>query len=143
MLDRGPKGTAESLHALDRLLTLDAEDAGALELKGIILFRGGRVDEARPLFAHAATAGPVSAASHVGLATARRDGREPDAIAEFEIAWRIEPGDPWILDRLRDAYLRAGDTAHAGDVERARTYFSPRPGYGPSPATRWLPEGWR
>jgi Flp pilus assembly protein TadD len=144
MLDRGPNGTAQSMHALERLLTLDAEDAGALELKGIILFRGGRVDEARPLFAHAATAGPVSAASHVALAVlARRDGHEAAAISELEIARRIEPGDPWILDGLHDAYLRAGDAAHADDVDRARKYFSARPGYGPSPATRWLPEGWR
>jgi predicted Zn-dependent protease len=144
MLDRGPPGVPEARHALDRLLALDPEDPSALEMKAIALFRSGRVDEARPLFAHAAAVGPASGASHVALAVlARREGRDADAIKELESARRIEPADAWILDRLHDAYAKAGDAAHAEDVDRARKYFSAKQGRAPTDATRWLPEGWR
>ena len=144
MLDRGPPGVPEARHALDRLLALDPEDPSALEMKAIALFRSGRVDEARPLFAHAAAVGPASGASHVALAVlARREGRDADAIKELESGRRIEPADAWILDRLHDAYAKAGDAAHAEDVDRARKYFSAKQGRAPTDATRWLPEGWR
>jgi predicted Zn-dependent protease len=141
MLDRGPEGADEATHALGRLLALDADDPGALETKGIFLFRSGRIDEARPLFAHAATAGPATAASHVALAVlARRDGR--DAIAELESARRIEPRDGWILDQLRDAYTKAGDSLHLDAIERARKYFM-KSGQEGTAATGWLPPEWR
>ena len=74
---------------------------------------------------------------------ARRETRNADAIAELESARRIEPGDAWILDQLHDAYAKAGDSAHAEDIDRARKYFSAKQGRAPTDATRWLPEGWR
>jgi predicted Zn-dependent protease len=144
MLDGGPPGMAEATHALDRMLAIDPDDPGALETKATLLFRSGQVDEARPLFARAATIGPSSGASHVALAVfARREGRDADAISELEAARRIAPSDAWILDRLRDAYSKAGDAAHAEGIARARTYFSAREGAGQTDATRWLPDSWR
>lgn len=144
MLDRGAAGAPEAMHALDRLLALDPEDPAALEMKAVSLFRSGRIDEARPLFAHAAAVGPSSGASHVALAVlARREGRDGEAIQELESARRIEPGDSWILERLHEAYVKAGDAPRAGDIERARAHFAARQGKAPTDATRWLPESWR
>jgi Flp pilus assembly protein TadD len=144
MLDRGAPGLPDSMHALDRLLAIDPDDPAALEIKATALFRSGRVEEARPLFARAAAVGPSTGASHVALAAlARRAGRDADAIAELEAARRIEPGDAWILDRLHDAYVKAGDTAHADELERAHKYFAAKPGRAATDATRWLPADWR
>ena len=148
MLDRGPDGVAEAMHALDRMLALDPDDPGALETKAMFLFRSGRVEEARPLFAHAAAVGPTSGPSHVALAVlARREGRDAEAIAELESARRIEPGDGWILNQLHDAYAKAGDAAHAGEIEHARKHFvapaASADGHALTGAARWLPEGWR
>ncbi len=144
MLDRGPDGAVDATHALDRMLALDPDDPAALEMKGTLLFRAGRIEEARPLFTRAAVLGPSSSAAHVALGVlTRREGRDADAIGELEAARRIEPGDVWILDRLHDAYVKAGDTAHAGDIERARAYFVARQGSASTDATRWLPEAFR
>jgi Tfp pilus assembly protein PilF len=144
MLDRGPDGAVDATHALDRMLALDADDPTALEMKGTFLFRSGRIEDARPLFARAAALGPSSSTAHVALgALARREGRDTDAIGELEAARRIEPGDAWILDRLHDAYVKAGDTTHARDIERARAYFVAKQGLASTDATRWLPDAWR
>ncbi|HEX3344974.1 MAG TPA: tetratricopeptide repeat protein, partial [Polyangiaceae bacterium] len=141
MLDRGPPGVAEATHALDRMLALDPDDPDALETKATFLFRSGRIDEARPLFAHAAAVGPSSGAAHVALAVlAKREGRDAEMVTELEAARRIEPSDAWILDQLYGAYSRAGDAAHADEIARARAYFAPRQGRAPTDATRWLPE---
>ncbi|MGD0529537.1 MAG: multiheme c-type cytochrome, partial [Polyangiaceae bacterium] len=58
MLDRGPAGVPEATHALDRLMALDPDDPSTLETKATFLFRTGHVEEARPLFARAASLGP-------------------------------------------------------------------------------------
>lgn len=143
-LDRGPPGVAEAMHALDRMLALDPDDPGALETKGMYLFRSGQLDAARPVFARAAADGPMSAASHVALgALAKRDGHDAEGIAELEIARRIEPNDAWILDQLGAAYSQNGDTAHAAVIERSRKFFAAKGGVVPTAASRWLPNGWR
>ena len=144
MLDRGPTGVDEAKAALDRMLALDADDPGALETKAMVLFQEGRVDEARSLFVRAAAAGPATGPSHVALAAlARREGHGAERIAELERARRIEPGDAWILDQLRDAYGKAGDSSRSGEIDRARRYFAAKPGQNGTAATRWLPESWR
>ena len=144
MQGRGPEGAPEATRALDRMLALDGGDPTALEMKGTLLFRSGRIEEARPLFTRAAALGPSSGAAHVALgALARREGRDADAIAQLEAARRIEPGDAWILDRLHDAYVKSGDAARAGDIERARAHFVARQGLAPTDATRWLPGAFR
>jgi hypothetical protein len=74
---------------------------------------------------------------------ARREGRDADAIAELEAARRIEPADAWILERLREGYVKAGDKVHAGDIDRARAYFVGPRGGVTTDATRWLPDTWR
>ncbi|MGH7297840.1 MAG: tetratricopeptide repeat protein, partial [Polyangiaceae bacterium] len=139
----GADGVPEALHALDRVLAIDADDPDALEKKATILFREGRVQDARPLFARAAASGPACGASHVALAVlAGRDGRTAEAIAELEKARRVAPGDAWILDRLHDAYVKSGDTVHAGELDRARRYFTKRARVE-TEATAWLPAAWR
>lgn len=144
MLDRGPPGVPEAMHALDRMLALDPDDPSALETKGMYLFRSGRVDEARPIFARAAANGPMSAASHVALgALAKHDGHDAEGIAELELARRIEPSDGWILDQLGAAYGQTGDAARAAIIERSRRFFASKGGIAPTNATRWLPNGWR
>ncbi len=144
MQARGPEGGPEATRALDRMLALDPDNPTALEMKGTLLLRSGRIEDARPLFARAAALGPSSSASHVALAVlARRQGRDADAIAELEAARRIEPADAWILDRLREGYVKAGDKAHAGEIDRARAYFVGPRGGVTTDATRWLPDTWR
>ena len=144
MLDGGPTGSAEAVHALDRMLALDPDDADALETKAVFLFRSGRIDEARLLFAHAAGAAPATGSSHVALAVlARREARSSDAIAELESARRVEPGDGWILDQLYDAYAKKGDATHGDEIERARKYYIAKEGRTVTGATRWLPASWR
>jgi Flp pilus assembly protein TadD len=144
MLDRGdPVAVTEAMHALDRLLALDADDPDALETKATTLFRAGQIEGARPLFARAAALSPSAAMSHVALAAlARREGRDADAVGELEAARALEPGDPWILDALAALYSRRGDAAHAADIDRARKYFAAT-AKAPSNASRWLPETWR
>jgi predicted Zn-dependent protease len=144
MLERGATGVPEAMRALDRALALDPDAPDALETKATLLFRSGRVEEARPLFTHAGAVAPATGASHVALAVlALREGRDAEAIAELESARRIAPGDPWILDHLHDAYSKSGDATHADEVERARKYFVAKEGRTVTGATRWLPEGWR
>ena len=144
MLDRGPAGIPEALHALDRMLALEPDDASALETKGIFLYRSGRAEEARPLFLQAAASSPVAGIARVGLAMlARRDGHEADAVAQLEAAWRIEPGDAFILDQLHDAYAKADAGARSGDIDRARRHFLPKGEHTLTEATRWLPEAAR
>ncbi len=144
MLDEGsPDAVTEGMHALDRLLALDENDPVALETKATSLFHAGRVEDARPLFARAATLSPSAAVSHVALAVlARREGKEDDAVRELEAARALEPGDPWILDALAASYARRGETTRAAEIARARAYFGPKV-KAPTSATRWLPEGWR
>lgn len=144
MLDRGAAGSDGALHALDRLLALDPDDGAALETKATFLFRTGRIEEARPLFVRAAATDPSSATAHVALAVlARREGHEPETVAELEVARRIQPGDAWILDRLREAYGKGGDAERVAGIDRARAHFI-RPG-APSrtPASAWLPPDWQ
>ena len=141
MLDRGPSGVPEAMHALDRMLALEPDDPNALETKGIFLYRGGRPEEARPLFLRAAEGSPTAGIAHVGLAMlARRDGREADAIAQLEAARRIEPGDSFILGQLHDAYSRTDAGARSDEIERARRHFLPKAERSLTGATLWLPE---
>jgi len=144
MLDRGPDGVPEAMHALDRMLAIEPDDPNALETKGIFLYRSGRPEEARPLFVRAAESSPAAGIAHVGLAMlARRDGREAEAVAQLEAAWRIEPWDSFILDRLRDAYAKADAGARSDDIERARRHFLPKGDRSLTEATNWLPEATR
>ena len=126
-------------------MAIDGEDAGALEAKGIALFRAGHVDEARPLFEHAASAAPWTSASHVALAAIALHSRDRDAaIAHLEAAREVEPGDAWVLDRLAEVYAVKGDQAHAEDIRRSREGLGSI-GRAPSvtDASSWLPGGWR
>jgi len=145
-LDQGtPAGHAEALHALDRLLALSPDDAGALETKAMVLFRDGDVEAARPLFERAAAAGPSAAASRVALAVlALKAGQRAPAIRWLEEARRIEPRDDWLLDKLQRLYDEAKDSGRALALAQVRSGLS-RSARKPAPtdATRWLPAAWR
>jgi Flp pilus assembly protein TadD len=146
MLDRGTEGAAEeATRALDRMLALDPQDVGALETRGLWLFRRGRVDEATPLLKRAAELGPMAARARVGLAAlALKSGRRAEAIAELEAARRIEPRDAWVLEQLAASYAKSGDRKRAEQVARARQLLSAGE-RGPSVtfASSWLPTEWR
>jgi Flp pilus assembly protein TadD len=138
-----PDGDTAAMHAIDRLLALDADDPSALEMKGMALFRDGRVDDAAPIFARAAASGTTTAPSYVGLAVlALRRGEGAEAVAALEEARKIEPGDPWILAKLSDAYAAAKDGVHGAEIARAQAYYLAKKS-GATEATRWLPAAWR
>jgi hypothetical protein len=144
MLDVGsPPAISEAMHALDRMTAIDSDAQLALETRGVFSFRSGDVEAAKTLFARA-TSYPYAAASHVGLAAlALHDGRDGDAIAELEAARLVEPGDPWIGDRLAKLYASSGDATHAQAIAAAIRFFDAHGGRHPTPATLWLPPQWR
>ncbi|MFI5289773.1 MAG: multiheme c-type cytochrome, partial [Polyangia bacterium] len=140
-----PDAFSEAMHALDRLLAIDPENPEALETKGVLLFRRGQTEAARPLFERCAAAGPASASCSVGLAAlALRDHRAQDAASALEAARRSEPTDAWILAKLSEAYGALHDRGHLDEIERVRTALLAGP-QRPSitSATRWLPPSWR
>ena len=145
LLDQGtPEAVAEASSALDRAIALDPDDAPALETKGVLLFRSGRVDEARPLFERSVASGPSAAAAHVALAVlALRADRLADAALQLEAARHIEPRDPWILDQLQRAYQKSSDVAHAAEIARAVDDLREKKQLQMTGATLWLPPGWR
>ena len=142
--DGGAATFDEAERALNRALAIDAGDPAALEAKGVLLFRAGRVDEARALFARAVAQKETLGAAEVGLAAiARRDGKLAEANAHLEVARRSAPGDTYILEKLAQGYAATKDAARARDVERAHAYFVTKMGRHLSDATSWLPPGWR
>ena len=142
--DGGEAGFDEAVRALDRALAIDGGDPVALEQKGVLFFRAGRVGEAGALFARAVAEKETLGAAEVGLAAiARRDGKLAEADAHLEVARKSAPGDTYILEKLAQDYARSGDAARARDVERAHAYFVARSGRHLSEATSWLPPGWR
>jgi Tetratricopeptide repeat/Cytochrome c554 and c-prime len=104
----------DALRALDRLIAVDADDAEALELEGMVALRDGRPDQAAALLRRAA-AGPNAAAAHVGLAVLT------GSRAELLAAHALEPGDSWILQKLG----------------------RPAPARNLTAATGWLPPAYR
>jgi Flp pilus assembly protein TadD len=88
----------EAMQAIDRLIALDAEDADALELKGMLALGAGQTAEAAQLFTRAAAAGPSVAAAHVGLAVLAKDDKQ--RASELQKAHALEPRDSWILQKL-------------------------------------------
>lgn len=146
MLDVGTQAAnEEASRAIDRLLVLDPAYPPALENRGMVLLRAGRIAEAREYLARAVAAGPDGVFAHVGLAAlALHDRRLDEAIEQLEAARRIEPADAWIFDRLAEAYAARGDTQHAAALARAReglTTIGRAP--APTPVSQWLPPALR
>jgi predicted Zn-dependent protease len=146
MLDqRTRRSDEEATHAIDRLLALDPDYQPALENRGMVLLRSGRIADARTYLARAVAAGPDAAFAHVGLAAlALRDRRLDDAIAHLEAARLVEPGDAWIFDRLAEAYAARGDQTRAAAIARSRaglTAIGRAP--VPTPVSQWLPAALR
>lgn len=143
-LDGDAAAVAEASRALDRALALDPGDAGALEAKGIWLFRAGRTEEARELFTRAIAQTEVAGAAEVGLAVLDlRAQRRAEALAHLEAARRMVPGDAWVLHKLAEGYAAGGDRAHADEIARARAFFVAKEGRHATGATLWLPPAWR
>ncbi|HEY2747927.1 MAG TPA: tetratricopeptide repeat protein [Polyangia bacterium] len=135
---------ADKVRALDRALALDGGDVAALEAKGVLAFRGGRVDEARALFERAVAQKETLGAAQVGLAVlALRGGKTAEANAHFEAARRSAPGDTWILEKLQAGYAATGEVARAKEIDKAHAFFVAQKGQRLSDATNWLPPGWR
>ena len=145
MFDTGSRDSvAEGNRSLDRLLAIAPDDSAALELRGIFLFRIGKTSEAKPFFELSILAGPAAGPSRIGLAAlALRAGNRDEAVTQLEAARKIEPSDPWILDKLADAYAKSNDTPHAEEIARARRHFAVDQGTKPSGASAWLPPAFR
>jgi Flp pilus assembly protein TadD len=142
MLELGtPWSDGEATRAIDRLLALDPEYQPALETRGMVLLRKGKVAEARPYLARAVAAGPDGAFARVGLAAlALRDRRFDEAITHLEAARRVEPGDAWIFDRLAELYTARGDQKRADELARARAGLTAiKRAPAPTPISQWLP----
>jgi Flp pilus assembly protein TadD len=136
MLDGG-RGD-EAMHALDRMLALDPEDAAALETKGIFLYRKGDRAQAMALFQRAAASGRATGATYVALAIDAR-GNNKKQLAWLERAWREEPRDAWILDELERAAAASGDPGRIAEVARRRAAIGRLGSPKPSGASAWLP----
>jgi Tfp pilus assembly protein PilF len=146
LLDVGtPDAMAEATRALARAVAVDPGHPGALETRGMLAFRSGAVEEARPLFERAVMAAPAMGPSHVGLAVLEaRAQRSREATLHFEAARRAEPMDAWILDRLSDLYGKSKDAARAREIEEIRRKLAgSETQQRPTPATGWLPASWR
>jgi hypothetical protein len=136
-----PGATEEALQAIERMIALDADDADALELQGLYRFRAGRLDEAKAPLERAARVGTAQAAAHVALSLlAERAGRADESLAQLEAARAVEPGDPWVLEKLAVRYAAALDTAHGDEIARARKHFAVENRRGT--ASAWLPAGY-
>jgi predicted Zn-dependent protease len=127
------------------MLALDPDYQPALETRGMVLLRAGRVAEARTYLARAAAAGPDGGYAHVGLAAlALHDNKLDEAIAHLEAARASEPADAWILDRLAETYTARGDRDRAAQIARARAGLAAiQRAPSPTPASQWLPVGLR
>jgi tetratricopeptide (TPR) repeat protein len=129
----------EAARALDRVLALVPDHAGANEEKGGYLFRAGRRDEARPFLEKARANDPSRLQARVLLGVMVQDaGDLAQAAALFEEARQIEPGDRWLAQRLLALYEKQGDAAKRSELERVMAQLDAAHVEDPGVATKWL-----
>lgn len=106
--------TKDALALLDTLIKEEPKNPWFLELKGQILFEGGRIEEAIPPYARAVEYAPDSGLIRTAYAHALLEAREnktartQDAIKELQRALRREPQSALIHRLLATAYGRLG-----------------------------------
>lgn len=81
---------------------------------GYAAMQSGELEQARAQFMIAASLAPEIPEGHQALGTVLVSlGKFSEAIAEFETALKLKPGDEAIESNLADAYLRSGNPAKA------------------------------
>jgi tetratricopeptide (TPR) repeat protein len=96
-------------------LALDANDADALHLMGLLCFQAEQFDHAVEWMVRAIRQNPKpDYLSNLGTTLARQ-GRHEEALKTFDKAVQLEPGD----DRLRVGLVWSGNPRHPNDHDRS------------------------
>lgn len=107
--------TKDALAELDSLLAAEPKNPWFYELKGQILFEGGKIDEAIPVMARAAEYAPDSGLIRIAYAHALlesptdKQSRSQQAVRELQRALRTEPQSIIAQRLLATAYGRMGN----------------------------------
>jgi predicted Zn-dependent protease len=126
---------AEGVDGLDRLIAADRQNPFLHELKGQMLFEGGRVRESIAPYREAARLAPNEAQIRVAFGRALLEGNEPmalrQALAEVQASLALERGNGFAWRQLGLIHTRLGDQGMAalalaeesrlrGDFQQAR-----------------------
>lgn len=123
----GKDDFASSLALAEQALQLDPDHEGALVEKGRALRGLGRMDEAIVFFEKAVARFPQSARLHNFLGgTYERAGQPAKAIAEQQIAARLDPKNVGYLTNQVSAYFTLGDLKGAEAVCQAALKINPK-----------------
>ena len=147
--------TKDALAELDNLLAAEPKNPWFYELKGQILFEGGRIDEAIPVIARAVEYAPDSGLIRTAYAHALlesqndKTARTQQAVRELQRAQRTEPQSIIIQRLLATAYGRMGNegmsrlhlaeqAALRGQREQAQREATLAQKYLPEKSAAWL-----
>ena len=126
----------EAEASLQKAVAMSPDDANVLNALGLIAWQhDGHLDQAAAYFSKALSvhteADDFNASLHSNLgAVYGEQGRFSDALAQFEIALQIAPGDPEYLTNLATAFAALGRT---NDARRAlQAALSAAPDYSPA-----------
>ena len=109
---------SEAEQEIDAALTMRSDDIRARNLRGLLLFRAGRYEEARAGYLQLCREFPDDAAIRLNLGLVElRMGRHADAAANLERVVAVEPNNARAQGYLGLALMRAGD------LKRARVAF--------------------
>ena len=112
LMEREAYGAAEQ--RLIELLSLDPRNAEVYERLGYVYLALRQFDQAKETFQYAHQLSPSDASIIVSLGELElRDGHYAEAVAHFDAAVDVRPGNPKYLDFLVDTSILAGDLAHA------------------------------
>ena len=122
----GAGKVAEAEIVLRKVLTADAEDAGALHLLGGIALGRGQIAAAEELVRKAIRFSPLTPEFHDNLgAVLLRQGKADEAIAVFRSAIELDAGAATIHNNLGDALKQKGDFEGAAAAFRRAIGLSP------------------
>jgi len=103
----------DTIDANRKILELDPNNSEAYGALGEALYSLNRTDESRSILEKAESLDPENGATHALLGKLYQDdGRQDQAIAEFEDAFRLRSGDQEVIYRLFRIYSHKGDTAN-------------------------------
>ena len=114
------------IEALQEAVRLDPSNPVLYHLLGPMLETGGRYAEATALYRAALAQGIVDGRLHSRIADLLvRDGHQGEAIPEYEISTRLNPGDTASQVNLATAYMQSGRAADADRVFQAVIAIDP------------------
>ncbi len=122
----GAGKVAEAEIVLRKVLTADAEDAGALHLLGGIALGKGRIAAAEELVRKAIRFSPQTPEYHDNLAAVLlRQGKADEAIGAFRAAIEIDPGAAMTHNNLGNALKQKGEIGAAAAAFRRAIELEP------------------